>query len=150
MKLSENFTLAEMIASETAQKKGIDNTPNEEQIANLHDLVDNCLQRIRTHFGKPLIVTSGFRCEELNKVIGGSKTSDHRNGCAADFTVKDVPNVVVLEWCRKHLEYDQLIDEYGIWIHISFRKFKNRNECLVASRNAQGRAIYKPYEYKFG
>lgn len=82
--LSKHFTLDELTKSATAIRLGIDNIPNETELKNLQDLVDNILEPLRHHYGRPIIITSGFRCEKLNKAVGGSKTSQHRFGQAAD------------------------------------------------------------------
>ncbi len=82
--LSKHFTLDELTKSATAQRKNIDNTPNEQELENLQALVDNILEPLRVHYGRPIIITSGYRCEKLNKAVGGSSTSQHRFGQAAD------------------------------------------------------------------
>ena len=84
MYLSKHFTLDELTKSATATRKGIDNTPNEQALKNLQDLVVNVLEPLRVHYGRPIIITSGFRCEKLNKAVGGSPTSQHVLGQAAD------------------------------------------------------------------
>ena len=84
MNLSKHFTLDEMLKSPTAQRLGIDNTPNAEQLENLRDLVEYILEPLRIHYGRPIIVTSGFRCAKLNKAVGGSSTSQHVKGEAVD------------------------------------------------------------------
>ena len=84
MNLSKHFTLDELIKSATAQRKGIDNFPTAEHLENLRDLVEQILEPLRVHYGRPIIITSGYRCEKLNKAVGGSKTSQHCLGMAAD------------------------------------------------------------------
>lgn len=128
------FTINELTKSDTAIRKGINNTPNAEQINNLEALVNYILDPLRKYYGKPIIVTSGFRCKELNNIVGGSKTSDHMTGCAVDIrTVQDTKeeNKKLFDLALKlNLPFDQLIDEYNYdWVHISYSP-KNRRQVL--------------------
>ena len=128
------FTLNELIKSSTAIRKGIDNTPNQQQKANLEDLVNYILDPLRKYYGKPIIVTSGFRCDKLNSLIGGSKTSDHKNGRAADIrSVQDTKqeNKKLFDLIIKlDLPFDQLINEHDYdWIHVSYSP-KHRRQIL--------------------
>jgi len=122
MNLSKHFTLSEMTVSQTASRKGIDNTPGQKEIAALALLCKEVLEPIRAHFDRPVIVTSGFRSVALNKRIGGSATSQHCKGEAADFTVPGVSNFELCKWMERNLNYDQLIYEYGEsgWVHVSW------------------------------
>ena len=97
MKLSNNFSLKEMTKSQTALRRGIDNEPGEEEQANLQQLCEQVLQKVREHFGKPVTVNSGYRSPELNKAIGGSTTSDHCKGMAADIEIPGVSNINFLK-----------------------------------------------------
>ena len=129
------FTLSELTASATAKRKGIDNTPNGEQKANLTALVANILDPLREAYGKPIVVSSGFRCTKLNKAVGGVAKSQHTTGEAADIhTLSDRPadNKKLFELIQKlGLPFDQLIDEYGYnWVHVSYSSGKNRKEVL--------------------
>ena len=128
------FTLNELTKSDTAIRKGIDNTPNSEQIENLEALVNYILDPLRKYYGKPIIITSGFRCKLLDSAVGGSKTSDHMTGCAADIrSVQDTKeeNKKLFDLALKlNLPFDQLIDEYNYdWVHISYSP-KNRRQVL--------------------
>jgi len=144
MELSKNFSLLELSSSETAVRKGIDNTPSTEVISNLQELCQNVLQPIREWYGKPINVTSGYRSPKLNKAIGGSSTSDHCLGCAVDFTLPKEDYEKVFKWIRENLEYDQLINEFNFqWIHVSFRISGNRKQVLAAYKNAIGQTKYK-------
>ena len=119
------FTIKELVNSATAKQKGIDNTPNSEIKKNLEQLVENILDPLREKYGKPIIVTGGYRCPALNALVGGSKTSQHMLGLAADITVgTPAKNKELFELIQKlNLPFDQLIDEKSFtWIHISFSK----------------------------
>ena len=144
-RLSPSFTLAEMIVSQTAARRDIDNSPPPAVIAALSALCVNVLQPVRDHFDRPVIVTSGYRSPELNRAIGGSSTSQHCKGEAADFTVAGVSNLEVARWMEARLNYDQLIYEFGEsgWIHCSWRDGRLRNMELSAVRRG-GRTRYLP------
>ena len=119
------FTIKELCKSSTATLKRIDNTPNSEIVNNLEQLVDNILDPLREAYGKPIKVNSGYRCEALNVAVGGSKTSQHRYGLAADITTGSrLENKKLFILAKQlNLPFDQLIDEKTYsWIHISFSK----------------------------
>lgn len=137
MQLSRNFYLQELVRSQTATRYGIPNHPNTKQIANLKSLCQNVLQPVRDYFKKPVIVSSGYRSPLLNARIGGSNTSQHCLGLAADFEIPGVANKSVAEWIKNNLEYDQLILEFwneknpnSGWIHCSYVN-SNRQQSLV-------------------
>ena len=111
MNLSRNFTLSELIKSDTAIRRGINNNPNAEQIEKLKDLCENILQPVRDHFGR-VKVTSGFRSPELCVAIGSSVNSQHAKAEAADFEVIGTDNAELADWIYKNLEPDQLILEF--------------------------------------
>ena len=129
------FTLEELTRSQTAKEKGIDNTPTDEQIKNLVQLVEHVLDPLRTAYGKPINVTSGFRCKELNKAIGGSETSQHTKGEAADIVPKERKDLKSLFRLilTENLPFDHLIFERCTWIHVSMRGNKQfqRGEILT-------------------
>lgn len=133
MMLTKNFTLKEFTKSDFAKKHNLDNSPdNFEQVNNIYHLCKNVLQPIREHFGKPVKITSGFRNAKVNKAVGGVSNSQHQLGEACDFIVSNVPNSIVIEWIKKNLIFDQLIDEYNNWIHVSYKyKSVNRQQFLV-------------------
>ena len=150
MRLSDNFSLHEFVRSQTATRHNIDNTPNEEVIENLKSLCIGVLQPVRDYFQKPMIISSGFRCEELNTKIGGSKTSQHVHGQAADIEVLEVGNLELSDWIHTNLSYDQLILEFytpGIpdsgWVHVSYKSEGNRKSILTAMKE-NGKTVYKP------
>lgn len=118
MKLSDNFTLDEFLVSQTAERTGIDMTPSQLVIGNLRLLVESCLQPLREECG-PLYISSGFRPVELNTKIGGSQTSQHCNGNAADFKVIGMtPYDTCLKIIEMELPFDQVIHEFGRWVHL--------------------------------
>lgn len=128
-KAMKYFTINELCRSETASKHKIDNTPSAEIIANLTALVDNVLDPLREAWGRPIIVTSGYRCEALNKAVGGVPTSQHKQGQAADISTGSIEdNKKLFELAIKlKLPYDQIIDEYGYkWVHISYSSTRRR------------------------
>lgn len=139
-KFSKNFTYEELVNSATAKRLKIDNTPNEEQKEKLKRLAVEILQPIRDKYGKPIVVTSGFRCTKLNSAIGGAKTSQHCKGEAADIrsvsdTRKDnieLFNLILQMLKDKEIKVGQLIDEYGYnWVHVSLpRSGKVNNQIL--------------------
>lgn len=135
MKLTDNFTLNELVYSVRAEANKIDNRPNVAVIANLQKLCENVLQPLRNHLGCPVIVTSGFRCAELNKKLGGRPNSQHLMGRAADFVVPQRNLKDVFNWMKDNLPYDQLLFEYNssgdIWIHVSYVKDSlNRHQAI--------------------
>ena len=149
MKLSNNFSLKEMTKSQTATRKGIDNVPGDLEEANLQQLCEQVLQKVRDHFGKPVTVTSGYRSPELNKAIGGSTTSDHCKGMAADIEIAGVPNHELAEWIRDNCEFRQLILEFytpGVpdsgWVHVSYDYEENEKKVMTAMKE-NGRTVYK-------
>tara|TARA_R110002012_G_scaffold75544_3_gene190861 strand:+ start:352 stop:813 length:462 start_codon:yes stop_codon:yes gene_type:complete len=151
MKLSDNFSLHEFTRSQTATRHGIDNTPNKEIIGNLQSLCLGVLQPVRQHFQKPMIISSGYRCVELNIKIGGSITSQHVQGQAADIEVLEVSNLELSDWINKNLSFDQLIlefhnpdeDPHSGWVHVSFNSDNNRHEYKEAYKNEEGKTRYR-------
>ena len=129
MKLSKNLTLREVVKSNTATRKGIDNTPDQWAINNLQAVADHIFQPMRDHFGVPIGVTSGYRCKELNAAIGGSKYSQHMIGEALDIDAHmcgGVTNKELFNYIKDNLEWDQMIWEFGDeeepdWIHVSYK-----------------------------
>lgn len=126
-----NFSVSELIHSDNAIKAGIDNTPNIEQIDNLLNLIFYCLQPLRDKLKKPMIITSGFRNPKVNFLAGGKANSEHLEGKAADFIVKGMTPKQIIDFIVKSgVEYNQLINEYDKWVHISFNKGKNRRQSF--------------------
>ena len=154
MKLTANITLDELTKNQVAERKGINNNPNPTQIENLKALATNILQPVRSHFDKPLIISTGFRCAQLCIEIGSVPTSQHvadDNAAAADFEIPGVDNRELALWIKSELDYDQLILEFykdneptSGWIHCSYSTDHNRNQSLRAMRE-DGKVIYKPW-----
>lgn len=126
------FTIKELIKSSTAEAKGIDNTPTPEVERNLTALVDNVLDGVREIYGKPITVNSGYRCPELNKAVGGSATSDHVKGFAADITGgSKTENERLFNIIKHNFHFSQLIDEKNFsWVHVSYNPNKLKNQTL--------------------
>lgn len=124
------FTLKELTRSSTAEAEKLDNTPDKTAEANLTKLVDNVLDPLREMYGKPIIITSGYRSPEVNKIVKGAKTSQHKLGEAADISGgSKEENKKLFNLIKDNLDYDQLINEYDYsWIHVSYRKGRLRKE----------------------
>ena len=132
----KHFTILELSKSRRAKGMGIDNTPTPEAAANLTALVEAVLDPLRERYGYPINVSSGYRCYRLNKAVGGSATSDHMKGRAADIYCNNPKdNAVIFSLLYWLFPYDQLIwekgnDDYPAWVHVSYREGNNRRECL--------------------
>ena len=126
MNLSLNFTLEELTTSEIAERKGLDNTPNATEIANLVRVAE-LLERVRTLLGKPILVNSAFRSKAVNDAVGSRDSSQHRLGCAADIRVPGMtPKQVVQACIEANVPFDQIIEEFGSWTHISVPNTKEQ------------------------
>jgi len=143
MKLTANFSLQEMVKSDTALRLDMDNTPGEEEIANMTRLCECVLQPVRDHFGMGVKVNSGYRHPDVNAKVGGSKTSDHCKGMAADIEIPGIANAVLAQWIVDHLEFRQVILEFytpGIpdsgWVHVSYNPGDNKKQVLTATKQA--------------
>ena len=120
MNLTPHFTLDELTASETAERNGWDNSPNEQELENLKRLADFLEQVKVVMGGKPIMISSGLRTKKVNDAVGSKDTSQHRIGCAADFKVPGMtPDEVVRKIIASGIGYDQVISEFGRWVHIS-------------------------------
>ena len=150
MKLTENFTLSEMIKSETALRHGLNNEPTPEITANLKVLCEKVLQPIRDHYGKSVKVSSGYRAPEVNAAVGGSKVSDHCRGQAADIEIPGVANAELAEYIKKNLKFTQLILEFytpGVpdsgWVHVSYVPDNLKCQVMTAFKK-NGKTVYEP------
>lgn len=137
MNLSPNFTLEEMTASETAERYGIDNTPNNDVLMNLRRLA-LFLEEVRKVVGMPLRINSAYRSPEANAKVGGKSTSQHCRGAAADIKVKGMtPDQVVQAIIKAKLPYDQVIREFDSWTHVSIsnsKDIKPRGQALIIDK----------------
>jgi hypothetical protein len=142
--LSQNFSISEMVKSQTALRHGIDNLPDDEAILNMDFLANAVLQPIRDNFAAPVTISSGYRCLELNRKLGSKDSSQHRRGEAADIEIWGISNLALGEWIRDNLIFDQLILEFydGVnpssgWVHVSFTMpiEENRMEVLTINRD---------------
>lgn len=139
MQLSKNFKLEEFERSMTATRMGIDNKAGSGEIKSLTDLCYEVLEPVRAKFGKPIMISSGYRSEALCEAIGSKKTSQHTKGQAVDFEINGVPNIKIAYWLSNNVDFDQLILEYydkddpaGGWIHVSYNeKGNNRKQVLT-------------------
>ena len=126
-----NFTISELVKSDTAEKHGLSNTPDINSLDNLLELIFYVLQPLREKLCKPIIITSGFRSVKVNNLVGGVSNSQHLYGQAADFVVNGMTPKQVVEFVKKSgIEFDQCINEYDQWTHISFNKGHNRKQVL--------------------
>ena len=148
MKLTTNFSLPELTKSDTALRLDMDNTPNVVQVENLKTLCEKVLQPVRDHFGKGVKVNSGFRHPQVNEAVGGSKTSDHCKGMAADIEIPGVANGDLAQWIVDNLEFRQVILEFytpGVpdsgWVHVSFNPEDNKKQVLTAAKQ-RGKTVY--------
>lgn len=154
MQLSKNLSLAEVVRSETAKRKGISNMPTEEHLENLKKLAENIFQPIRDHFGVPIHISSGYRSKALNKAIkGSSSTSQHCQGEAIDIDMDftSITNKQVFDFIRDNLNFDQLIWEFGTdsnpdWVHVSYESTgKQRKQILKAIKKGK-ETTYLPFK----
>lgn len=156
MQLSKHLSLNEVTTSGTAKRLGIDNNPTPEHLANLKLVAEKIFEPIRTHFGKPIKVSSGYRSKALNEATpGSSPTSQHSSGEALDLDQDDmntgITNKMVFDYIKDNLNFDQLIleypDEFGTpsWIHVSYESTgKQRKQILIATR-VNGKPTYTPF-----
>lgn len=140
-RITPSFWLSEFFKSDTAARRGIDNTPKAMHLANIRNLLAPGMQRVRELLGAPVLITSGFRSPALNQAVGGSNHSQHSHGLAADFTAPSFgsPDKVarhILDH-RHEIQFDQLIAEFGQWVHISFSA-NPRGEVLTARHSNIG------------
>ena len=142
MKISNHISYQEAIRSNTATRKGIDNTPGDYEVTNMVGVAENIFEPLRQWVGGPIKINSMFRCEELNTAIGGSSRSQHCQGRAIDIddTFGHKTNAEMFNYIKENLNFDQLIWEFGTndnpdWVHVSYvSKEENRNRILKAER----------------
>lgn len=142
MQLSKNLSLAEVVRSESAKRRGINNMPTAEHLENLKELALNVFQPIRDHFKTPIHISSGYRSRILNNAVNGAAKSQHCLGQAIDIDVDgtSITNKQVFDYIKDNLDFDQLIFEFGTdknpdWVHVSYSKDNNKKQVLRAKRN---------------
>ena len=137
MQITSNFSLKELISSDRAKREGISNMPGDKEIVNLIRLCENVLQPLRDFMGKPIKINSGYRSKELNTKVGGSKTSSHMKGEAADIECdNDELNIKMFKYILENLDFDQCIIYKSVYgrprfVHVSYAKTENRKQALL-------------------
>ena len=147
MKLSKNFSRAEIEHSNTAKRLGISNEMSDKHLENMQRVIDNLIQPMRDAIG-PIRISSGYRSPKLNKAIGGSSRSQHSKGEALDLQFWEkgkMNNKVIYDWVLESgVEFDQMINEFDYsWIHISLKSKENRSQILEAYKDEKGKTAYK-------
>lgn len=150
--LSEHFSLKELTRSETATRKGIDNTPSPDHLHNLSLVCKNILEPVRNHFGKPVQINSAYRGPKLNAAVGGSSKSQHCNGEAVDFEIDGFPNPDLAKWVVENCDFDQVILEFydpkegpnSGWVHASYASSGKQRKQVLTAVTEGGKTVYKP------
>lgn len=155
MQISKHLSLAEVSRSETAKRKGINNTPSGEHLENFKKLAENIFEPIREHFAVPIHLSSGYRSKELNAAIGGASSSQHCSGEAIDIdmdgSASGVSNKDVFNYIKDHLNFDQLIWEFGTddapdWVHVSYESTGKQRKQILKAVKSGGKTSYLPYK----
>ena len=153
MQLSKNLSLAEVMRSETAKRKGISNMPTPEHIENFKKLAENVFQPIREHFGVPIHISSGYRSKALNTVVGGSLSSQHCSGEAIDIDMDgtSITNKQIFDFIKENLNFDQMIWEFGTdtnpdWVHVSYESTGKQRKQILKAVKAGGATKYLPFK----
>jgi hypothetical protein len=154
MQITQHLNLAEVTRSETAKRKGISNMPTPDHLENFKNLAINIFEPIRRYFGSPIHISSGYRSKALNTAIGGSLTSQHCSGEAIDIdmdgSTSGVTNKHVFDYIKQHLNFDQLIWEFGTkdnpdWVHVSYKTNGNQRKQVLKAVKQGGKTSYIPY-----
>lgn len=152
MQISKHLSLAEVSRSETAKRKGIDNTPSGEHLENFKKLAENVFEPIREHFGVPIHISSGYRSKELNAAVGGSLSSQHCQGEAIDIDMDgtSVTNAAIFNYIKDNLVFDQMIWEFGNdtnpdWVHVSYESTGKQRKQILKAIKSNGKTSYVPY-----
>jgi len=133
------FNLRELCDSDTAARHGLPNNPTPEAVGNLRALCEHVLDPLRESLKRPIVITSGYRSPQVNKLVGGSRTSQHLTGEAVDFKVPGLTPTQVFDFIRaSNLDVDQCIWEFGQWCHVSYSQKRRRNQFLIARRVGAG------------
>jgi hypothetical protein len=153
MQISKHLSLAEVSRSETAKRRGINNTPTSEHLANFKKLAENIFEPIREHFGVPIIISSGYRSKELNAAIGGSLTSQHCQGEAIDIDMDgtSITNAQIFNYIKDNLNFDQMIWEFGTdknpdWVHVSYESSGKQRKQILKAVKSGGKTSYIAYK----
>jgi hypothetical protein len=155
MQISKHLSLAEVSRSETAKRRGINNTPSGEHLENFKKLAENVFEPIREHFGVPIHISSGYRSKELNSAIGGSSTSQHCQGEAIDIDMDGskggVTNKMVFDFIKDNLVFDQMIWEFGTdknpdWVHVSYESTGKQRKQILKAVKSGGKTSYTPFK----
>ncbi len=153
MQLSKHLSLAEVMRSETAKRKGISNMPTPEHIENFKKLAEKVFEPIREHFGKPIHLSSGYRSKALNEAVKGSSSSQHCSGEAIDIDMDgtDIKNVEIFNFIKDNLEFDQLIWEFGTdinpdWVHVSYESTGKQRKMILKAVKKGNATSYVPYK----
>ena len=150
-KISEHITYAEATKSQTATRKGIDNTPDEETLTRMRFVAEGVFEPLRKHFNVPIAITSFYRSKELNEEVGGSSTSEHVYGSAMDIDADvfgKITNKDIFDFIKNNLPFNQLIWEFGTdenpaWVHVSLKMENNKCEIKKAYKDENGKTKYK-------
>lgn len=152
MQISKHLSLAEVSRSETAKRKGINNTPSGEHLENFKKLAENIFEPIREHFGVPIHISSGYRSKELNAAVGGSSSSQHCQGEAIDIDMDgtSITNAEIFNYIKDNLDFDQMIWEFGNdsnpdWVHVSYESTGKQRKQILKAIKANGKTSYVPY-----
>ena len=152
MQISKHLSLAEVSRSETAKRKGINNTPSGEHLENFKKLAENIFEPIREHFGVPIHISSGYRSKELNAAVGGSSSSQHCQGEAIDIDMDGttITNAEIFNFIKDNLTFDQLLWEFGNdsnpdWVHVSYESTGKQRKQILKAIKANGKTSYVPY-----
>jgi hypothetical protein len=152
MQISKHLSLAEVSRSETAKRKGINNTPSGEHLENFKKLAENIFEPIREHFGVPIHISSGYRSKELNAAVGGSSSSQHCQGEAIDIDMDgtSITNAQIFNYIKDNLNFDQLLWEFGNdsnpdWVHVSYESTGKQRKQILKVIKANGKTSYVHY-----
>ena len=153
MQLSKHFELAEFIRSSTAKRAGISNMPTNAHLENIKLLCEKVLEPIRVYFARPIILSSGYRSAALNRAVGGSSSSQHCSGEAADIDMDgtNITNAQIFNHIKDNLEFDQLIWEFGTtsnpdWVHVSYESNGRQRKQILRAVKKNGATSYLPYK----
>ena len=153
MQISKHLSLAEVSRSETAKRRGINNTPSGEHLENFKKLAENIFEPIREHFGVPIHISSGYRSKELNAAIGGSSSSQHCQGEAIDIDMDgtSITNAQIFNFIKDNLNFDQMIWEFGTnanpdWVHVSYESTGKQRKQILKAVKSGGKTSYVPFK----